>query len=62
MIHANLAVTLRPHPTTRQSSPKPKMVPPQHALMHPPIYPLMVSQKPVVFQDAANEITLYNTP
>ena len=62
MIHANLAVTLRPRLYTRQSSQNPKMTPPQHALMHPPIYPLMVSQKPVVFQDTAYEIPYTITP
>ena len=57
MIQANLAVTLRLRPIYTPIWPNQKSTKPQHALMHPPITPLRVSQKPVMFQDTANEIT-----
>jgi len=62
MIHAKLAVTLRPRLYTRQTSPKPKMTHHNTRLCTRQSTPLRVSQKRVIFQDTANEITLYNTP
>ena len=63
MIHANLAVTLRPRPIYTPIYPKTKNSPTTTRAYAPAnLPPLRVSQKPVMFQDTANEITLYNTP
>ena len=58
MLHANLAVKLRLRPITRQSSQNPVLThTTTRAYAHANLALLKVSQKPVTFQDTANEIT-----